>query len=69
MNPARSLGPAVAGGGWQAHWIYWAAPIFGMVLAARVYAFLRPATAPAVIPRGVPLGVEGPIDPDSEPAA
>lgn len=68
MNPARSLGPAIAGGGWQAHWIYWAAPILGMVLAARVYDFLRPATAPAVIPRGVPLGVEGPIDPDSEPA-
>lgn len=62
MNPARSLGPALAGGIWQAHWIYWAAPIVGMVLAARVYDFLRPASAPAVIPRGVPLGVEGPID-------
>jgi MIP family channel proteins len=41
MNPARSLGPAVAGGGWTAHWIYWIAPITGMVAAAWVYNRLR----------------------------
>lgn len=68
MNPARSLGPALAGGVWEAHWIYWAAPLAGMVVAARVYDFLRPATAPAVVPRGVPLGVEGPIDEDQDQA-
>ena len=45
MNPARSLGPAVAGGGWTGHWLYWAAPVLGMVVAARGYELLR-ETAP-----------------------
>ncbi len=61
FNPARSLGPAVAGGGWTAHWLYWLAPIAGMVVAMRLYELLRPASAPAV-PKDVPLGVEGPIE-------
>jgi hypothetical protein len=43
MNPARSLGPAVAGGIWDVHWVYWLAPVAGMVVAARVYELLRPA--------------------------
>jgi aquaporin NIP len=60
FNPARSLGPALAGGGWTDHWIYWVAPIAGMVVAMHVYELLRPASAP-VVPRGVPLGVDGPI--------
>jgi hypothetical protein len=60
FNPARSLGPALAGGRWTAHWLYWVAPISGMVVAMHVYERLRPANAPAV-PRAVPLGVEGPI--------
>jgi aquaporin Z len=32
-NPARSLGPAVVSGTWQAWWIYWVAPFAGMLLA------------------------------------
>lgn len=32
FNPARSLGPAVAGGLWTAHWLYWVAPTLGMLL-------------------------------------
>lgn len=60
MNPARSLGPAVAGGGWQGHWIYWAAPITAMIAAAWVYGFLRPGDA-AETNSQAELGVEGPI--------
>ncbi len=41
MNPARSLGPAAIGGEWRAHWIYWIAPLAGMLGAARVHDFLR----------------------------
>lgn len=62
MNPARSLGPAAASRVWDAHWIYWVAPILAMVAAARFYDWLRPASAPHVVPPGIPLGVEGPID-------
>lgn len=62
MNPARSLGPALASGVFTAHWLYWVAPIVGMVSAARLFDWLRharphPATAPEAA-----LGVEGPID-------
>ena len=41
INPARSLGPALAGGGWVGHWVYWAGPIAGMLLGARTYNLLR----------------------------
>ena len=41
MNPARSLGPAIASGEWTAHWVYWAGPIAGAVLGAFVYGLLR----------------------------
>jgi MIP family channel proteins len=37
VNPARSLGPAIASGFWTDHWIYWLAPLAGGVLAAGVY--------------------------------
>lgn len=36
MNPARSFGPALYGH-WDMHWVYWAAPITGAVVAAMVY--------------------------------
>ena len=42
MNPARSLGPALVAGFWGAQWLYWLAPITGMLTAARVYDLLRP---------------------------
>ena len=61
FNPARSLGPALAGAGWAAQWLYWAAPILGMIAAMRVYDLLRPASA-VMVPTDVPFGVEGPID-------
>lgn len=37
MNPARSFGPALVGGIWQHHWLYWIAPILGAQLAVVVY--------------------------------
>lgn len=37
MNPARSLAPALVGGIWQHHWVYWVAPILGAQLAVLVY--------------------------------
>lgn len=37
MNPVRSLGPALVGGIWQHHWVYWVAPILGAQLAVMVY--------------------------------
>jgi aquaporin Z len=62
MNPARSFGPALVGGTWNAHWIYWVAPITAMVTAARLYDFLRGASGVRTVPAGLALGVEGPID-------
>lgn len=61
MNPARSLGPAVASGVWTAHWIYWLAPISGMIVAAQAYDWLRGADA-TVVQRGIAVGMEGRID-------
>jgi MIP family channel proteins len=60
FNPARSLGPAVIGGIWLGHWIYWVAPILGMIVGMRLYDLLRPATTSsgALSKR---LGTEGPI--------
>jgi MIP family channel proteins len=43
FNPARSLGPAVAGGVWKAHWLYWMAPIMGMWSGMRLGELLREA--------------------------
>ena len=64
MNPARSFGPALAGGGWTTHWLYWAAPITGMVTAAHTYGVLRSATAPSTRTSSR-LGAQGPVGSDS----
>ncbi|MBA2457535.1 MAG: aquaporin [Gemmatimonadales bacterium] len=58
MNPARSFGPALVGGLWQSHWVYWLAPVSGMLVAARVYDLLRGLSPPS---DSRPVGVEGPL--------
>jgi aquaporin NIP len=60
FNPARSLGPAVVGGLWTAHWLYWVAPITGMVTAMHLYELLRGTDARAPMPRAA-TGLEGPL--------
>jgi MIP family channel proteins len=61
MNPARSLGPALVGGEWRAHWVYWVAPITAMLAAARAYDVLRVAGVPGVPVRERMVGLEGPV--------
>ena len=41
MNPARSFGPALVGGGFEHHWLYWAGPLTGCVLAALLFLVLK----------------------------
>jgi MIP family channel proteins len=61
MNPARSFGPALVGGLWRAHWLYWLSPITAMIVAARVYDLLRDVRPPRVAPEAPLVGVQGPI--------
>lgn len=37
MNPARAFGPALAGGYWADHWVYWAGPLAGASIASIIY--------------------------------
>jgi len=41
MNPARSLGPALASGEWTSFWIYLAGPLAGAGLGALAYQLVR----------------------------
>ncbi len=45
VNPARTFGPALISGFWDYHWMYWAAPIVGAVIAGLVmnYIFVKKA--------------------------
>ena len=45
VNPARTLGPALASGYWDFHWIYWAGPIIGAIIAGLImnYIFVKKA--------------------------
>jgi aquaporin Z len=37
INPARSLGPAIAAGVWSDWWVYWIGPVAGAIAAAGLY--------------------------------
>jgi aquaporin Z len=45
MNPARTLGSAVPARVWTALWVYFTAPLLGMLLAGFLYRFRRGAHA------------------------
>ncbi|HEX2425588.1 MAG TPA: aquaporin [Actinomycetota bacterium] len=48
LNPARAIGPEIAGGTWSDWWIYWIGPGAGAVIGAVVYwsVFLRERARP-----------------------
>lgn len=46
MNPARSLGPALASGEWRDAWVYAVGPITGAALGALAYQLVRGEHAP-----------------------
>lgn len=58
-NPARSLGPALAAGHFDALLLYLLVPFVGAVVGMLTYEALRPGTKPAP---GESLGALGPID-------
>ncbi len=45
VNPARTLGPALASGFWEFHWMYWVGPIIGGIIAGLImnYIFVKKA--------------------------
>ena len=45
MNPARSLGPALIGGVWTSHWLYWLGPLAGAAAGAFVYRWVQGGNA------------------------
>nr|ACO10737.1 Aquaporin AQPAe.a [Caligus rogercresseyi] len=55
MNPARTFGPAVILNDWTNHWVYWAGPCLGGILASYTYMLLF--TAPTKRPLGDQYGI------------
>jgi hypothetical protein len=55
MNPARSLGPALAAGDWSHFWICVAGPVIGAVLGASACQAIRVPGLELSDPKGRPL--------------
>ncbi|HMJ97394.1 MAG TPA: MIP family channel protein [Thermoleophilaceae bacterium] len=51
MNPARSLGPALASGTWTDFWVYLAGPILGAAVGALAYQAVRGGQPSATMER------------------
>jgi len=62
MNPARSLGPALAAGALGGLWLYLTVPVVGACLGMAAYGFLRGGSKPEA-----PLGSLGAFDLREEP--
>ena len=45
VNPARTFGPALISGFWEFHWLYWAAPIVGGIIAGLIMNYVFVAKA------------------------
>ena len=60
FNPARTFGPALVGGIWSAHWIYWIAPVMGMTVTMHLYQAFRGKNdqIAEIVPT---TGTEGPV--------
>lgn len=56
LNPARTLGPALAAWTWTAAWLYVAAPVAGACAGMAAYEWLRPGRKPEPA-----LGALGPV--------
>lgn len=69
MNPARSLGPAVASGIFEGQAIYWAGPIVGAIFAAVLYDQLFLRRAPELPLHGAVRAEEPPPDVAPPPSA
>lgn len=57
MNPARTLGPAVASSYYKGLWVYFIGPVIGTLLGAWSYGFIRETEKPvqAISPRSFSL--------------
>jgi glycerol uptake facilitator-like aquaporin len=57
MNPARSLGPALAASDFRNLWIYIVGPVAGALIGVAIYEGLRGAPHPAAAPPDAQLPV------------
>lgn len=69
FNPARWLGPALAGNEWGGVWPYLVGPIVGSLLAAAVFRFVLEAGGPAPTEPAEPVRKAAPGPPKADPKA